>query len=922
MARLPQPGGDNHKWGDILNEYLRQEHNTDGTHDVGKLLNVPGSAGLSLVSDPGQPHGLGWTTSTTPDATTSVKGKVQLAGDLYGSATVPRVRGMSRVFHVSDYGAAGDAVMIYDGGMTVGGNTLNSPGGSFTAAMSGRTVQVPGAGAGGSLLTATMTYVSATQVTLSASAGASVSNRQVLIYSQDDTGAIMAAEQAAAAVGGVVEFGSGGYAHTGLIIDGRVTFRGARGASFLYLIGGSSQASISTRNFSSLAGTGSTAGPSQFSLRDLTIDGYRAAQSATVRGLQLFGYDFDLERLNVRDHTSDGVYTEWGDAVTNTSPAHSDSMEARLSRLKIHDNAGYGWHCQGPHDSVADHLTLYNNTAAGYWGDTYSSGIQLVNCHAWGQQQWCYIIDAENYLTACEAEGASVGQVWVRAAMTWNDGPVYRAGGGLGFQIGDGTHAPSEVRIKARLNNFLGTSSANCTLYYVAGGDLDLDLYVQNPNAGANPIVYGTLPTACRLNITQSNGTPAQAAARSVLREWGAKMHYVPSATSDTNIWTDGVSDFFRFRTDNKWFDYPNGQQLRLYSDAYATMTLNLKGSDGSARFASGGLLIEGTKGYVGQGASPNTAIGYLMKLNSGTDVGMAVARAGAGATGDLFQAMNENFVALARIDKDGFVRAPAAVLAGTTVQAPLKLTAGTPLATPSDGSIEYDGTVLSFTDSTNTRRPLTTLNSAQTVSATKTYSADQRLQNNIRLYLDTPATQSIMSDGTNILINTGAAASRTVFTVPGSSNSIISSMVLNNTDTGTSGAGMLVSAGTATSFIGGIGVARTDASNNANFYFRVLSNGGLTGNDTGAPMYIKGGAVPEVVLNAQLTLNDKNVALGTAGGTKIGTATNQKLGFFNATPVVQPTGGALTAAGSYGANEQTMLNAVWSALRTLGLIS
>lgn len=31
MARLPQPGGDAGNWGEILNEYLSQVHNTDGT---------------------------------------------------------------------------------------------------------------------------------------------------------------------------------------------------------------------------------------------------------------------------------------------------------------------------------------------------------------------------------------------------------------------------------------------------------------------------------------------------------------------------------------------------------------------------------------------------------------------------------------------------------------------------------------------------------------------------------------------------------------------------------------------------------------------------------------------------------------------------------------------------------------------------
>jgi hypothetical protein len=31
MARLPTPGGDNNSWGDILNDFLSVEHNTDGS---------------------------------------------------------------------------------------------------------------------------------------------------------------------------------------------------------------------------------------------------------------------------------------------------------------------------------------------------------------------------------------------------------------------------------------------------------------------------------------------------------------------------------------------------------------------------------------------------------------------------------------------------------------------------------------------------------------------------------------------------------------------------------------------------------------------------------------------------------------------------------------------------------------------------
>jgi hypothetical protein len=47
-------------------------------------------------------------------------------------------------------------------------------------------------------------------------------------------------------------------------------------------------------------------------------------------------------------------------------------------------------------------------------------------------------------------------------------------------------------------------------------------------------------------------------------------------------------------------------------------------------------------------------------------------------------------------------------------------------------------------------------------------------------------------------------------------------------------------------------------------------------------------------VFTANQELSDVNIILGTTTGTKIGTATTQKLAFFNATPVVQPT--ALTA--------------------------
>ena len=48
-------------------------------------------------------------------------------------------------------------------------------------------------------------------------------------------------------------------------------------------------------------------------------------------------------------------------------------------------------------------------------------------------------------------------------------------------------------------------------------------------------------------------------------------------------------------------------------------------------------------------------------------------------------------------------------------------------------------------------------------------------------------------------------------------------------------------------------------------------------------------------------TLSDVNIVLGTTTGTKIGTATTQKLAFYNSTPIVQPSGAVLTALANLG---------------------
>lgn len=71
MTRLPQPGRDLGAWGDILNDFLLQEHNSDGT------LKIRTSGELNVA------------------ATAANYGSIQLAGDLGGTAAAPTVPALS-----------------------------------------------------------------------------------------------------------------------------------------------------------------------------------------------------------------------------------------------------------------------------------------------------------------------------------------------------------------------------------------------------------------------------------------------------------------------------------------------------------------------------------------------------------------------------------------------------------------------------------------------------------------------------------------------------------------------------------------------------------------------------------------------------------------------------------------------------------
>lgn len=221
-----------------------------------------------------------------------------------------------------------------------------------------------------------------------------------------------------AAINAALAGGAGGcqlakgtfYVNATLTIDSTQVLAGmGYAATLIQLVAGANVDVLKTAGFAGLTGGNTTGGPFGFVIRDLTIDGGKAGNSSGY-GIRIYGRDYTMRNVRVRNCATDGIYSEWSTSLS--VPATGDSMEALLSGVKSHDNGGHGIHWNGPHDSIWDSVTTYKNVAIGAWIDANGGGLLASNCHSWGlTQTYAWRLDQSALLINCEGEGASIAQV-------------------------------------------------------------------------------------------------------------------------------------------------------------------------------------------------------------------------------------------------------------------------------------------------------------------------------------------------------------------------------------------------------------------------------------------------------------------------------------------------------------------------------
>lgn len=328
---------------------------------------------------------------------------------------------------------------------------------------------------------------------------------------------INAAINALSATGGTVQLAPGTFdVVTPIVLKTGVALLGSGfGATTLRLADGANCDVVKSDGFDSLVGTGGLGGIHSFRISDIKIDGNKA-NNTSGRGLCLYGWAYDLDRVVVGNCKGDGIHSEWGNWG---DPQPHRSMEASWRHVLAHDCDGRGVYFNGPHDSRISDTMATCNLGTNIHAGARAGGTKFNACHGWSyglpqqnparQSAVCWLLDSAVELNGCHGEGATDAQCWLRASdIQINGGWFFRMSQTgdpawdntcLAFRIGETNGSwIGAYQIKAKTFNTLA-GIVEHTNRDGGGGDIDVLSYMWGTPAA---LVVGTCPanTKARIN--------------------------------------------------------------------------------------------------------------------------------------------------------------------------------------------------------------------------------------------------------------------------------------------------------------------------------------------------------------------------------------------------------------------------------------
>lgn len=351
--------------------------------------------------------------------------------------------------------------------------------------------------------------------------------------STDDTTAITNADAYARNLGAILHFPAGTYIASQLTLYTGSNWQGeGRDSTTIKSLAGSNKDLLYGVNSSSCWGSTTPTGfANGFTLRNLTLDGNKANNSAGS-GLAAFVAKPIIEDIYIKNCAEYGMRTEYYDSSLGTD---TWAMEGYFSNIRIDTVGKHGWLNNGPHDSVAVNVIIIDagqassNTYDGFYLGN-RSGMRHIACHAWTRSTSVRMHSALNIISGsagseftggCNFEGGYTANVIVsgnnclfdpstRYYAAWNGTNILLTGTGCTANTIMGKlHDPGSGRPAC-----VGLQIGSAVSDYVSDNVIELHMVAQEStnfawsanNTGGNNRIRGKTYNTTTSSIT---GNPA-----------------------------------------------------------------------------------------------------------------------------------------------------------------------------------------------------------------------------------------------------------------------------------------------------------------------------------------------------------------------------------------------------------------------------
>ncbi len=342
----------------------------------------------------------------------------------------------------------------------------------------------------------------------------------------NDTAAFTAAYNAAVAAGGGIIFVPPGTYRAKATVDTKVSLQGAGiDISTIKLPDGANDHVVQVPNFAALIAGNSTTSPNNFSIRDITIDGNKANQSAgDYYGIAVYARVFILDCFKVQNTAGSNLFTQW----STSGPDPGGGLGTWISNGWLHYADRHSWVCKGVHDLQAANLEIIKNSGNTYNcieipQDGYANGAMFNAIHIYGGQYQYGVRNASSGLVFdnCQFEGAIVAQMKIDASQNRVTGTKFFSGGVYG----------STTKGVVFANNINNIQLDSCRVENCGGGVIDLGTGGGDHSIDIHAQFYGgaTVPSPAIIGSSTGNSRIDVM----VINNSGI-------ATSDSRLWTPG----------------------------------------------------------------------------------------------------------------------------------------------------------------------------------------------------------------------------------------------------------------------------------------------------------------------------------------------------------------------------------------------